>query len=195
MMECAALAVFFDVRTRFRARVNRVASRKRYASDGHGRADLFRACRVSLIFLPFALLGVSPLSSSQSPRIPPVDIRPLFPPDDTPESATFPVSALQPALAFPAQAVPSVAGVSPLGWIEQGPAPIIGAQVETIGSDNAAVGAVQVVLPHPTNAQVLYIGAVNGGVWVTSSALFDSPIWFPLTDRSRSRPFCEVSNR
>lgn len=38
------------------------------------------------------------------------------------------------------------------------------------------------VLPHPTNASILYIGSANGGVWKTTNALASVPHWVPLTD-------------
>jgi uncharacterized repeat protein (TIGR01451 family) len=38
------------------------------------------------------------------------------------------------------------------------------------------------VAAHPTDANILYVGAVNGGVWKTTNATAASPHWTPLTD-------------
>jgi autotransporter-associated beta strand protein len=42
-----------------------------------------------------------------------------------------------------------------------------------------AVGAVQAVVPDPTNPNTIYVGAVNGGVWVTHDG---GATWAPLMD-------------
>ena len=47
-------------------------------------------------------------------------------------------------------------------------------------------GAVNCVLPHPNNPNIMYIGAVNGGVWKTLNAQALEPKWIPLTDRLKS---------
>ena len=67
-------------------------------------------------------------------------------------------------------------------WRAEGPAPETGGQVEGI-TDREVVGAVQAIAPHPTNANTLYIGAVNGGVWRTDDALAASPTWVARTDQ------------
>ncbi|MBX2886426.1 MAG: hypothetical protein KTR32_41110, partial [Granulosicoccus sp.] len=66
-------------------------------------------------------------------------------------------------------------------WVSIGPGPTIDGQVENI-ANLEVIGAVHVVLPHPTDADILYIGAVNGGVWKTDDATSASPSWTPLTD-------------
>ncbi|MCA8879867.1 MAG: exo-alpha-sialidase [Rhodobacteraceae bacterium] len=67
-------------------------------------------------------------------------------------------------------------------WRAEGPAPIRqGNNVENI-EDNEQVGAVQALAPDPANGNVLFIGAVNGGVWRTDDALAEHPTWRPLTD-------------
>jgi len=43
-------------------------------------------------------------------------------------------------------------------------------------------GAVNAVLPHPVFTNLIYVGAVNGGVWRTVNATAASPHWEPLTD-------------
>ena len=35
--------------------------------------------------------------------------------------------------------------------------------------------------PHSTNANILYVGAVNGGIWSTTNATVSSPNWMALT--------------
>jgi hypothetical protein len=47
-------------------------------------------------------------------------------------------------------------------------------------------GAIQAVAPHPTDPKVIFIGAVNGGIWKTTNATDSSPTWQPLTDDERS---------
>jgi len=42
------------------------------------------------------------------------------------------------------------------------------------------------VLPHPTNPDILYVGAVNGGIWKTTNAQASMPHWVPLTDHMPS---------
>ncbi len=68
-------------------------------------------------------------------------------------------------------------------WVEQGAAPVQNGQLEPGTAPNQQVnGAVHTVLAHPTNADILYIGAVNGGVWKTSDASSTNPTWTPQTD-------------
>src|SRR6185295_174119 len=66
-------------------------------------------------------------------------------------------------------------------WSEEGPGPSYNGQLE--GIPNLPVtGAVNALLPHPTDPDVLYLGAVNGGVWKTTTATAAEPAWTPLTD-------------
>jgi hypothetical protein len=67
-------------------------------------------------------------------------------------------------------------------WFAEGPAPNIDAQVENLPPNNSVAGAIQVVVPHPSNANVLFVAAVNGGIWRTTNATAASPNWTPLTD-------------
>ncbi|HJT30507.1 MAG TPA: DUF4214 domain-containing protein [Pirellulales bacterium] len=73
-------------------------------------------------------------------------------------------------------------------WQSQGPAPITFGQDENVTSPgssafNAVAGAIETVLVNPTNPNILYVGAVNGGVWETTNATSPSgPTWTPLTD-------------
>jgi uncharacterized repeat protein (TIGR01451 family) len=67
-------------------------------------------------------------------------------------------------------------------WTAQGPGPTRNGQAENIIPNNEVVGAIQTAAPHPTDSNILYAGAVNGGIWRTSNATATSPNWKPLTD-------------
>jgi len=43
------------------------------------------------------------------------------------------------------------------------------------------VGSIRTVVAHPTNADIIYIGTVNGGIWRTTNATAQQPTWTPLT--------------
>src|SRR5262245_45603367 len=69
-------------------------------------------------------------------------------------------------------------------WAEQGPGPIFGnPNVVNIGQKNAVSGAVEAIASHPTNADIVYIGTLNGGVWKTTNATAAGKLidWTPLT--------------
>ena len=67
-------------------------------------------------------------------------------------------------------------------WLPQGPFSATDGQVENIAPQDRVVGAVHTVLAHPTEADVLYIGGTNSGVWRTYNATDANPNWTPLTD-------------
>jgi len=70
-------------------------------------------------------------------------------------------------------------------WTAIGPAPTNNGQ--TYGTPKVPVtGRVTALAPHPTNPNILYLGAAQGGVWKTTNALSPSPIWTPLTDQQAS---------
>ncbi len=71
-------------------------------------------------------------------------------------------------------------------WTAQGPGPTINAQVQNLSPNNEVAGAIHAVVAHPTDPDVLYVGAVNGGVWRTMDATMASPTWTPLTDFEQS---------
>ena len=78
-------------------------------------------------------------------------------------------------------------------WMPLGPAPIDYGQTENVAPKspsgnylNEVTGAVQAVVAHPTNPDILYIGTANGGIWRTSNATAASPTWTPLTDNANS---------
>ncbi len=67
-------------------------------------------------------------------------------------------------------------------WQPMGPGPIEWGQVENVAPNNQVAGAIHTVLAHPTNADILYVGATNGGIWKTENATAAGPSWRPLTD-------------
>lgn len=68
----------------------------------------------------------------------------------------------------------------PGAWIPQGPGPISNGQVE--GMTNKYVcGAIHTVITHPTDPNIVYLGAVNGGVWKTTNATAANPTWTTTT--------------
>ena len=66
-------------------------------------------------------------------------------------------------------------------WTPQGPAPTRQGQVEGIVNGEVA-GAVNAVAPHPTDANIVYIAAVNGGIWKSTNAMAVTPTWVRQTD-------------
>src|ERR1051325_8477607 len=86
-------------------------------------------------------------------------------------------------------------------WISQGPGPITGGQILGI-PQKPVVGAIEAIAAHPTNPDLIYVGAANGGVWRTDNSrraidgvdndgdgvvdaedLDEQPTWTPLTDQ------------
>jgi len=70
-------------------------------------------------------------------------------------------------------------------WVAQGPGPSTHGQVENIAGAEV-IGAIRVVAAHPTDANIVYVGAVNGGIWRTSTAMTGRPTWEQQTDRKQS---------
>ncbi len=77
---------------------------------------------------------------------------------------------------------------APLGtptWQAQGPAPITGGQTTNTTSGpytDPVVGEIDTILTVPNNANIVYVGTVNGGIWKTTNATAADPTWTPLTD-------------
>lgn len=91
---------------------------------------------------------------------------------------------------FPIAALLAAAWATAAGaqtFLPQGPAPSFGPRDEIQSGDalpNGTVGgAIQAVLPHPTDPGTMYVGGVNGGVWVTRNG---GASWTPLSDKERS---------
>ncbi|MGV3484666.1 MAG: Ig-like domain-containing protein [Planctomycetaceae bacterium] len=72
-------------------------------------------------------------------------------------------------------------------WQPQGPFGSTAGQVENNSPSNQVIGSIHVVLAHPTNPDIVYIGAANGGVWKTNNATALRPNWTPLTDHLPSQ--------
>lgn len=66
-------------------------------------------------------------------------------------------------------------------WQPLGPAPATDGQVEGI-VQGEVVGAVNALAAHPTDPDVLFAAAVNGGIWRTGNATATSPTWVAQTD-------------
>lgn len=85
----------------------------------------------------------------------------------------------------PGQAQSQSKSVPVLGanlWEFQGPSPALGGSAENAAPNNEAGGPVQVIVPHPTNPDILWIGTVSGTVWKTTNATSAQPTWTSLTD-------------
>jgi hypothetical protein len=67
-------------------------------------------------------------------------------------------------------------------WQPIGPAPKRNGQTENALPNNGVSGAVHTIAAHPTDANTLYAGAVNGGIWKTTNAAAASPTWVQQTD-------------
>jgi photosystem II stability/assembly factor-like uncharacterized protein/subtilisin-like proprotein convertase family protein len=75
------------------------------------------------------------------------------------------------------QSLPTVGNA----WTSQGPGPMNDGQSEGI-TNSPVVGAVEAIVAHPSNADIVWIGAVNGGIWKTTNATAASPTWTSQTD-------------
>jgi len=86
-----------------------------------------------------------------------------------------------------AATLPGCSVATPLAacWKPNGPGPTTLGQVENI-TNRPVVGAVNAVATHPTDANIVYIGAVNGGIWRTANARAANPTWQHQTDRAES---------
>lgn len=76
--------------------------------------------------------------------------------------------------------------ISAQTWLSQGPVLISNGQVDGI-TGRPVIGAAHTVLADPLDANVLWIGGTNGGVWKTTNALDPAgPDWVPLIDEQPS---------
>jgi hypothetical protein len=71
-------------------------------------------------------------------------------------------------------------------WQPIGPAPSRNRQSKGGTPDGEVGGAVHTVAAHPTDANILYAGAVNGGIWKTTNATAVRPTWVLQTESQRS---------
>ena len=95
----------------------------------------------------------------------------------------FPIASEVLPVSKAAESIPPVGG----RWQRQGPAPMASGGTENVPGDEVN-GAVEVVIAHPTDADVLWIGTVSGGVWKTSNATAAVPHWQLLTQEFPSAP-------
>jgi photosystem II stability/assembly factor-like uncharacterized protein len=70
-------------------------------------------------------------------------------------------------------------------WFPFGPSPI---DAPNVGL-GLADGRIEAAAPDPSNPDVMYVGANNGGVWKTGVWGNDPPVWLPVTDGQRSLNF------
>ena len=66
-------------------------------------------------------------------------------------------------------------------WISSG-GPSFGNSNFGLPPNSDVSGCVAAVAAHPTNANILYVAGVGGGIWRTANATAASPTWTPLTD-------------
>jgi photosystem II stability/assembly factor-like uncharacterized protein len=70
-------------------------------------------------------------------------------------------------------------------FVANGPAGITGGNSYGADGSGRVTGAVQAIVAHPTDANTVWIGTVNGGVWKSTNATAldpSGPTWTPLTD-------------
>ena len=77
-------------------------------------------------------------------------------------------------------------------WLNEGPGQTTGGQVEGMG-DNQVVGAVEKIAAHPTNADIVYVVTVHGGIWKTGNATAANPTWTPLTETLPATGFASIA--
>ena len=75
-------------------------------------------------------------------------------------------------------------------WIEAGPGPNF---LEDPINDQFVSGAVNALAPHPGNADILFAGTVNGGIWRTENATDPNPTWTPTTDQMESLAISDLA--
>jgi hypothetical protein len=73
-----------------------------------------------------------------------------------------------------------------VNWVPLGGSPKTSGQTENVEPNNEVVGAVNALAVHPKNADILYVGAVNGGIWMTENATAPTPSWQAVTDGHES---------
>jgi len=73
--------------------------------------------------------------------------------------------------------LPAIGGT----WVSQGPGPILDGQTEGI-TNGHVIGAIQTIVAHPTDPDIAWIGAVNGGIWKTTNATNATPTWTAAGD-------------
>jgi RTX calcium-binding nonapeptide repeat (4 copies) len=91
-------------------------------------------------------------------------------------------NALRPVLeSLEDRSVPAISLTGVPTWVERGPGPLLHGQTEGF-LDAPVSGAIRAIAPDPTDANTVFIGSVNGGIWRTTNANAASPTWTPLID-------------
>src|SRR5262245_21283590 len=82
-----------------------------------------------------------------------------------------------------AVAIASLATEAPAHfWTEQGPGPMLHEENTVLPPNSEVAGAINVIVPDPVNPDLVFVGTVSGGVWMTQNATDADPTWQPLTD-------------
>jgi hypothetical protein len=77
------------------------------------------------------------------------------------------------------RSLPSVTLLGAPDWVEQGPGPI----GNGFGVQKLEAGATNGIAADPFDANLLFVGTVNGGVWRTTNATALNPHWTTATDQ------------
>jgi hypothetical protein len=78
-------------------------------------------------------------------------------------------------------------------WLDQGPTTILNGQTTNIAGNNPVVGAVQALATVNGNANIIFAGGPNGGVWRTLTGTAGTPVWEPLTDNLPSLSISDIA--
>ncbi len=136
--------------------------------------------RLTLLFVAWSACALPCAIRAQEVPIPVPDTE-LLPPPDANELDRIAREAQAPARGTKAPPTTIVGGA----WVPLGPASTQNGQVN-VPPNNTIAGCIQAMAVHPTNADIIYIGSIGGGVWKTSNATNASPSWTPLTDTQAS---------
>jgi len=128
-----------------------------------------------LLVIVFGTAGIASAEANSS--VPPDDDRPPAVAGEEPKVRSEGVRL------FPFERAVGDGGV----WQAEGPAPALNGGVRNLTPTNSVVGAIHAVATHPTNADIVYIGSVNGGIWKTSNATAANPTWENQTDALASQ--------
>jgi hypothetical protein len=88
--------------------------------------------------------------------------------------------------------VPSISVSAAVNWNEVGPQTIANGQSVNISGSNPVNGAISALAAHPTNPNIMFAAAPNGGVWRTFNAQSASPTWTPISDRLASLSVTDI---
>jgi hypothetical protein len=79
-------------------------------------------------------------------------------------------------------------------WSALGPSAIPDGQTDTsVGPAAPVSGRLTAIAVHPTNPNIVFAGAAQGGVWRTSNALSSNPTWTPVTDHAASLAIGDIA--